>query len=200
MDDLASILYPGEQVLASERANAVIRLTDHGLRAIANTAVAMSAVGLKGKEAIGGRLHLTNWRLVFRSHPFNRVKGQSSILLPTIVSLSDASRLVMRKIEITTHATAHEFVIWGVPAFIKAIESARAGADADEIVSAIEIDPRRLGGGLAADLATYRVMDAVARALQITTNPLDVANVLNVLELLELGGETRDRPDRPPER
>ncbi len=60
MSDLQSTLYPGERVLASKNANAVITLRDHGLEALPDTERAMAWAGFGGKEAIGGRLHLTN--------------------------------------------------------------------------------------------------------------------------------------------
>ncbi len=65
MDDLGGTLYQGEQVLVSKDANAVVKLSDHGLGSIPDTERAMASVGLAGKEAVGGRLHLTNWRLLF---------------------------------------------------------------------------------------------------------------------------------------
>ncbi|MBA2569936.1 MAG: hypothetical protein H0V04_02015 [Chloroflexi bacterium] len=198
MDDLRSTLYPGERVLASKNANAVVMLREHGLAAIPDTARAMAWAGFAGKEAIGGRLHLTNWRLVFRSHPFNRVKGQMSILLPTIVEVADASRFLSKKLRVTSRSTEHEFVVWGVPALIRAIAQARADADGAAIQAAVQADPSLLGSGLAKDLRVYLMMTrGLGPLLDIVSNPLDIANVLNVIELIESYADIDDA--RPPE-
>jgi len=187
MSDLQETLYPGERVLASKNANAVITLRDHGLEALPDTERAMAWAGFGGKEAIGGRLHLTNWRLVFRSHPFNRVKGQLSIVLPTIVELADTSRFLSRKLLVTTRSAQHEFVVWGVPALIRSIEQARGEADGAAIQAAVQADPSSLGPGLAKDLRVYLMMRrGLGPVLDIASNPLDIANVLNVIELVEL--------------
>lgn len=187
MDDLGSTLYPGEQVLVSKDANAVITLSDHGLGSIPDTERAMASVGLGGKEAVGGRLHLTNWRLVFRSHPFNRVKGQVSIVLPTIVELMDASRFLTKKLRVTTRSARHDFIVWGIPDLIRAIEQARAQADGAAIHAAVQADPSLLGSGLAKDLRVYLMMTrGLGPLLDIAADPLDIANVLNVIDLIEL--------------
>ncbi len=196
MDDLQSTLYQGERVLASKNANAVVTLREHGLDAIPDTERAMAWAGFAGKEAVGGRLHLTNWRLVFRSHPFNRVKGQMSIVLPTIVEVTDASRFLSKKLRVTTRSTEHEFVVWGVPTLIRAIEQARAEADGAAIQAAVHADPSSLGSGLATDLRVYMLMTrgvaAVLDVAAIASNPLDIANVLNVIDLIELAADIED--------
>lgn len=193
MDDLRSMLYQGEYVLTSKNANAVVTLREHGLEAIRDTERAMAWAGFAGKEAIGGRLHLTNWRLIFRSHPFDRVKGQMSIVLPTIVDLTDASRFITKKLRVTTRSAEHEFVVWGVPALIRSIGQARSAADGPAIQAAVQADASLLGSGLAKDLRVYLMMTrGVGPLLDIASNPLDIANVLNVIELIELYGDLEE--------
>jgi hypothetical protein len=195
MSDLQSTLYQGERVLASKNANAVITLRDHGLESIPDTERAMAWAGFAGKEAIGGRLHLTNWRVVFRAHPFNRVKGQMSIVLPTIVELADTSRFLGKKLQVTTRSAHHEFVVWGVPTLIRAIAQAQGDADAAAIHAAVQAHPSSLGSGLARDLRVYLMMTrGIGPLLDIASNPLDIANVLNVIELIDLFGETVAAP------
>jgi hypothetical protein len=76
-------------------------------------------------EALGGRLHLTSFRLVFEAHPVNRVVGRLGIFLPTIVKLEDTSRLLARRLTVVTTGQPFEFVVWGVPALIARIRAAR---------------------------------------------------------------------------
>lgn len=68
------------------------------------------------KEALGGMLYLTNYRVIFKSHKFNRVTGTFSILLPDVQEVTNTSRFLMRKLEILIKGLdKFEFVIWGVP-------------------------------------------------------------------------------------
>jgi hypothetical protein len=140
-----SVLYPGETLLETKGANAIITISDFGLDPIFERS--MRLVGLAGKEAIGGWLDLTSWRLIFRSHRYNRVTGSFSILLPTVLHVADASGLIRKIMRVTTHGATYDFVLWGVRGFISKIDAARAAADADEILNAIRGDPSLLGGG-----------------------------------------------------
>lgn len=63
----AGDLLPGEKLALTKSANAVVSLSEHGLSRFAAGQL-MWCVGMEGKEAIGGKLHLTDMRLVFKSH------------------------------------------------------------------------------------------------------------------------------------
>lgn len=107
-------LFVGEKVLLSKSANSVIKLNNFSLKDISNSIEkAMAIIGFAGEEAIGGQLHLTNYRLIFKSHPANRVKGKFSIFLNTIKSVKDTSILISKKIEVLTISQKYEFVILG---------------------------------------------------------------------------------------
>src|SRR5215212_2488047 len=112
----AADLLPGEQVLESKPANAVVKLSEHGLSRFAFDKY-MWVAGMKDKEAIGGHLSLTSYRLVFQAHALNRLHGRYSIFLPSIVSVRDASFLWTRKIAVATQLTEFQFVLWGIPRF-----------------------------------------------------------------------------------
>jgi hypothetical protein len=77
-------LLPGERIEVTKRANSVVHYTEHGLERIRYLHIGLEAIGWGGKEAIG-KLHLTNLRLLFASHKFNRLTGTFSIFLPTIM-------------------------------------------------------------------------------------------------------------------
>ena len=101
-----SDLLPGETLVLSKPANLFVKPSEYGLASFFS--------GLKGVidiEAIGGQVHLTNYRLVFKSHEINRLKGKVSIFLPTIKSLQDLSGLMVKKVSIATELTEYEFVI-----------------------------------------------------------------------------------------
>ena len=148
-----SALYPGETLLGTKGANALITISDFGLDPLFRGAprhlyeTLMRSVGLQGKEAIGGWLDLTSWRLIFRSHSINRVTGSYSILLPTILDVADASGVIKKKMRVTTFNATHEFVIWGVRGFMTKIDEARSAVKLDEILAAVERDASLLGSG-----------------------------------------------------
>ena len=56
----------GERVILERKANLMINIKDYGMK---------RKFTLSSKEAIGGNLYLSNYRLIFKSHPINRVKG-----------------------------------------------------------------------------------------------------------------------------
>lgn len=143
-------LLPGERPIQSKAANAVISMSEYGLEQRGYHG-AMGLVGMKGQEAIGGKLHLTSYRLLFKSHGMNRATGSVSIYLPTITKLEDRSRFMARKIGVRTEATDSEFVAWGVPGLIQSIQAAADAvgpAERHAMLAEIDRHPERSGGGL----------------------------------------------------
>jgi hypothetical protein len=176
-----SDLLAGERVVLSKPANAIIRLDEHGLSRFPADQL-MRVMGYAGKEGIGGRLHLTNYRLLFKSHRVNRLTGAFSIYLPTITALHDRSRWIAKKLEVATRLQTFEFVVWGVPAFISAIQ-----AQAGQITAAqaAELAASQAGGGLQKNATVARDMARFAlEALAVVQNPLDAANLLSLLDLV----------------
>ena len=117
-------LFPDEKLILSKNSNAVIALSDFGLSKFAFDKY-MWVVGMKNKEAIGGKIHLTNYRLIFKSHSINRLKGTFSILLPAVTGIHNSSFLMTRKMSIDTRFNRFDFVVWGVADFIKTIQQAQ---------------------------------------------------------------------------
>lgn len=125
MGPLNAALLPAEVVVRDQGANYVIRLEDYNLSS-AEWKVLMPLIGMRGQEAVGGKLYLTNFRLIFQAHAINRVLGTFSIFLPTIRRLDNASVLIFKRVRVTTTWQSFVFVIWGVPAIIAAIRHAQA--------------------------------------------------------------------------
>jgi len=163
-------LLPGETSILSKNANALIRVDELGLSRFAFDH-AMGAVGLRGAEAIGGKLHLTTYRLVFESHAVNRTKGEFSIFLPTVREVRNTSSGLKRQMEVATGTQRFTFIVWGVPALIAAIEQARAGLDQTEVVRLVGLagaHPALLGEGL----QTAGRIEAVNQFLTRITHPI----------------------------
>lgn len=175
-----SELLPGERVILSKPANAIIRLDDYGLGRFPADQL-MRAMGYAGLEAIGGRLHLTSYRLLFKSHRVNRVTGSFSIYLPTITGLADRSKWLAKKLEVTTRNQVFDFVIWGVPAFIAAVQAQSAQVTTEQ---ARELAAAAQGGMERNSTVVKDMLRFSLEALAVVQNPLDAANLLNLLDLV----------------
>jgi hypothetical protein len=108
-------------------------------------------LGFPAKEAIGGKIHLTNFRLIFKSHPFNRCTGTLSIWLPTIHDIRDTSSLRVKKCCVSTSSQDMEFVLFGAQSFVEVVKSARElfGIEQIKILEEyINSDPKKTRLGL----------------------------------------------------
>ncbi len=119
-----TLLLPGEEILVTKRANFVISITDFGLSRFVADGL-MWTVGMEGKEAIGGKLYLTNYRLVFISHFLNRVRGSVSIFLPAITTMYDNSRRLVKNIIVETEVANFNFVVGGIPKLLMQMDDAK---------------------------------------------------------------------------
>ncbi len=186
-----SDLLTDEQWLTSKPANAVIRLDDYGLSSFAFENY-MALAGMQGKEAIGGHLELTTYRLVFHSHGFNRVTGKFSIFLPTIQAVRDTSHLFVKRMSVYTRTQQYDFIVWGIPAFIQAILAARDHLDPamlPTLQNYAVTDYAKCGDGFQVQrtleainvglLTTQKIKTGVSAA----TNPFELSSALNLLEL-----------------
>ena len=117
-----SRLQAGEELLLSKKANFVIAVSEYGLsRFIADDL--MWVAGLEGKEAIGGKLYVTNYRLIFISHSLNRISGFFEIFLPAITKTYNSSRGITKSITLETEIADFKFIVWGIPKLLDQIDS-----------------------------------------------------------------------------
>src|SRR5205823_12347571 len=115
---------PSEHIIESRHASLIIQAKDYGLSSYVLHELNW-LVGMKGKETVRGWFFLTNYRVVFRAYPRNRLRGQISIFLPTIQHVSDTSVFISKRITVTTKNQRFEFIIWSIAKVIAAINSAR---------------------------------------------------------------------------
>ncbi|MET8453437.1 hypothetical protein [Streptomyces sp. NPDC005209] len=201
-------LLPGEGIILRKNANAVINVRAAGLSRFAFDDL-MWLVGMRGKEAIGGRLYLTNYRLVFKSHRFNRMRGKFSIFLPCIEEVRDSSVAVTRQVAVSTGTQDFTFVVWGIPQFVDTMDRCRAefdDANVADLAALVLAEPWKLGGGLRT-VAHYEALNAlmsavrrrggdlsdaatsVADLIDNRSNPADVSGALQAVELLIRAGQ-----------
>jgi hypothetical protein len=177
-----SDLWPGEQALLSKAANLVIRIKEHGLSQFAFDKY-MFLIGMKGKEALGGLVHLTSYRLIFKSHGLNRLRGKISIFLPNVAAVTNTSWFVVRKVKVETQAQDYEMVLWGIPSFIAAVEEAKAKIgpkEKERLKQLILGQPEMIGEGLAKWVAAERinkVLLAVRKGASLAEEVSDVAGL-----------------------
>jgi hypothetical protein len=185
----AAHLLPGERIVLSKSANAVVTPTEYGLGRFPFDDY-LGLVGMKGREAIGGKLHLTTTRLVFKSHALNRLKGSMSIFLPSIRDAADASRLATRKVRITTPSQQHEFVMWGIGGFLAALEAQRTafGRDArQELLTTLPEHPEALGEGLEIRRSVALLFQAAGLLREaLDSGPTDGGTVSTLVNLADL--------------
>jgi len=178
-------LWPGEQHLLTKDANLVIRIKEHGLSQFAFDKY-MFLIGMKGKEALGGQCHLTNFRLIFKTHALNRLRGKISIFLPNVAAVTNTSWFIVRKVKVETQAQAYEMVMWGIPGFIAAVEEAKEelGPKQMEQLKALVLNrPEVIGAGLKKWVTIERI-NKVLLAIRKGINKLD-----DVLDMTGLGND-----------
>lgn len=149
-------LFPGESIIETKGANFLLYLDEHGLPRFGLFGIdaQMLLTGLPEKsESIGGQLYLTNFRLFFLSHRFNRFKGTFSIFLHNIIEAKDVSQpLTLGKVmQVITQDHNFEFVVWKIPKLIAAINAARnsvSPAQIEELRNAVRRSPEKCGDGL----------------------------------------------------
>jgi len=164
-------LLAGERVLRSVGASMVVRPSDFGLQKFAFDQLLWLA-GMRDREAIGGGLHLTNLRLVFRSHRINRLRGTVSVFLPTITRAEDTSSWLIRRMQLHTGNARLEFIFDEPREMLTAIEHARAAFGASEQALLEQVtDPLPALDGLRPDVALERINSTLNRGMQA----LDVA-------------------------
>ena len=188
-----SDLLPGESSILSIASNAVVKLSDHGLSQFAFDQY-MWAVGMKNKESIGGNLHLTSYRLLFKSHGINRLTGKFSIFLPTIKAIKDTSFFITKKVTISTQLTNFDFVVWGIPAFIKATQEAMSQLKPEELEKLQRIaleqyekcsEGLKTFGGLETVNKAFLFGKKAQDVIGLCTNPLEALGALAFEELFD---------------
>ena len=147
---MRNYLFDGETILQAKAAKFALHLDEQGLPRLRSDQ-ATGAVGMAGKESIGGTIFLTKYRLFFQSHGDNRFNGTFSIFLPAIVDVKDKSRLLSRKMEVETPDYTFEFTGWEIPKLVVSTAESRAALtseQADVLYAAAQATPTKCGDGL----------------------------------------------------
>jgi hypothetical protein len=174
-------LVSGESILSDWPANFIIKISDYGLSKFCADAH-MWTVGMKGKEALGGRLFVTSYRVIFATHPLNRVVGEFSIPLELIAGVKNKSFLVVRKIAVLCTLGDFEFVIWNIARFMALIEQQRRALDVNGWHAVLSSEKGVLMGG---SLHISSAMEVANKALNVIGAAKQVADLaVNPLEFL----------------
>jgi hypothetical protein len=186
-------LLPGEVVLLSKQANLVIDPKQFGLQNFAFGDF-LWAVGMKDKESLGGAMHLTNYRIIFKSHRWNRLRGMTSIFLPTIERLENRSVLVFPKLAVATKSAEVEFVVSDVDDVRSQIASASEQIDESTLAALqqhVSKHWEKCSDGLQSWDAINRLNDLfnlgkqATEAARVISNPFGALGAIFMSELLD---------------
>jgi hypothetical protein len=134
-------LLPGEEVLVSKLANLWVKPSEYGLSQFAFNHL------LGNNESLGGKAHLTTYRILFKTHGVNRLVGSYSIFLPNVVEI----RKKLLGIRVVSKVQECSFVMWFSGKFVRTALERRDEMGEDEIADLrelIEANPETLGDGL----------------------------------------------------
>jgi hypothetical protein len=185
-------LLPDEEVLHTRAANLWVRPSEFGLSEFAFGRA-------QDAEALGGKAHLTNYRVVFAAHSFNRLTGLHSIFLPNI---RDA-RKGWTTVTLTTETQDYGFVMWFNGGFFNALGEARQAFGRKELrklQSLVRDNLATLSKGLQVNELAEAVNSGIRgvleplSALKDSLQPLPPAErsaVLEVFTLLRQGDALR---------
>jgi hypothetical protein len=179
-------LLPGEGPIMTKSANMVVSLKESGLSRFAFDDFA-GLVGMEGKEAIGGEAHLTNFRVIFKSHFMNRMRGQHSIFLPNISEVSTTFNSLI----VETNSQRYQFVMWFKKEFVAAINEQKARitpAVLEKLKQSVLTHPEVIGDGLQ-KWVTLEVINQIclgARSIKSVFAKLSGAEKNALVEVIEL--------------
>lgn len=124
-------LLPGESIGLTTKANAIVVPSEYGLSRFATDHL-LGVVGMANRESIGGHLHVTNMRLAFEAHAFNRLKGVLSVPIPAITAAAKYRSGLAVGVEIETAAARLQFVSWSAERVLATLAKARREFGANE--------------------------------------------------------------------
>lgn len=186
-------LIADEHPLAAVPVNLIVCPKDFGLQRFAFDSL-LWIVGMKDKEALGGTLHITNHRLLFRTHWLNRLRGTVSIFLVNIEGLRDASFAMTESVVLRTAVGTITLVANDAQDLISRIEQAREAMTLEQMESfrqRLAADPSKCVHDLHAwravnaindKLALHQDIDSVAAA---ALNPLATLGSIFLMGFIE---------------
>lgn len=205
-------LLPGERLIDSRLANLVVRPADFG---IGDNSVGdlLFLAGLRKRELVGGALHTTNLRLLFKAHRWNRLRGSLSVFLPQITRLEPCARWPYRRVGLLAAGLELEIAAIDRDALLTLIDTARREFGSVELdaMAALQADLAGVAG-LQPDRALNAINRAIHRGrqagdvLEVATGTLAALGGLLASELFDRGLAERwsrrvrgeRKPDQPP--
>jgi hypothetical protein len=174
-------LLSGEAILSELPANFIINISQYGLSRFCADGL-MWTVGLQGKEALGGRLFVTNYRVIFATHPLNRVTGEISIPLDIVSGVQNRSVFIMKRVAVLCALGELEFVVWNVGRFMACVEEGRRVLDVTAWRAVLQAQRDVLRGST---MHIQSAIEGVNRALNaIGAARKTVESAINPLEFL----------------
>ena len=185
-------LWPGERLLSKHKANAIITPSDYGLGRVPHGQL-LHLVGMAGKEGLGGHLHVTSVRLVFKAHALNRLRGELSTPLTNVKQVEPYRNGLSIGAYVDTSAGKQQYVTWSRGALVASVNQAKAAFGAEEArilanaasEASVRLDNLQRSGAMTALNAAVALFDMAGSVED-----------LNPLELMTLGAFSASEPNR----
>jgi hypothetical protein len=175
-------LLSGERILYRGAAAAIVDPADYRLPDFPLMSAWAPLVLGTVKETIGGRLFVTTHRVIFSSHPFNRVTGRVSIPLSAVDRATAFHEgLLTFGVRIDTTIGTARYVSWSAARFTRALSEARCEAALDPQLALRQDQELE---GLLGDLSAVRgarslsVLLSLQQAVMEPPGPLEIASAL----------------------
>jgi hypothetical protein len=155
-----SDLLPTETVLVRKFANLWVKPSEHGLSEFVFNQY------LGNNEAIGGKAFLTNYRIVFKSHGFNRLTGMHSLFLPNIREIKKG----IFGITVETAAQEYGFVMWFNGRFVRTARERQEEFGPKEVKKLRDLlrqHPEKAGEGLKKNRALEVINKILAGGMKV---------------------------------
>jgi hypothetical protein len=118
--------------------------------------------------------------------------------MPTVTAVADTSKLIVKRITVHAATFQQTFVIWGIPAWIAAIDQARTAlgpSEAAELAGLLAADPNALGDAVARSPAMVAFFDGaglVPDLVQSIADPSILATMASVFEVWRIADDYRN--------
>ncbi|MBK7865399.1 MAG: hypothetical protein IPJ65_43740 [Archangiaceae bacterium] len=193
------MLLSGEKLLATRPANLTFgfdpeaKLPDGSSANKAGSAIELLvrvAPQLVKPRSIGGKVHITSFRIYFASHRLNTTHGTCSIFFPNIVFEEPVTGVFAGQWVVKTATVTHRFAVRDAKELSQLVRHTRENAlDVEALKTAVNGDLEKASSGITPLWPASKPTAAQLKGLEETltakkAGPIQVVGLMNALELL----------------
>ncbi|MBL8949595.1 MAG: hypothetical protein JNK82_02385 [Myxococcaceae bacterium] len=178
-------LLPGEKVLATRPANLMFGFEVDAAKLAANHPLLIlpKLIPLLAKaRSLGGKLHLTTYRLLFETHRLNSTRGTCSVFLPTIIYDEPVTGPFAGQWVVKTRAAGHRFAVRDPKELSQLLrQTQEKPLDAAELRTHVKGNLQKVSEGIG-PLVESKDLESVIKEKR--ANALQLLGVMNAHDLL----------------